>query len=239
MDKSRKTKLRNALFEGAHAYSQLEDRLVEMADYAMERDDLPRLREALEWLIDAHQEVSRGLYALAVDLADAAYKSRGELVQSLGEIAWEAWRTAHEEPPILDFGQLDSDHQARWEAVARVLFTLGVGGRRREGSPPDVSPTATLVEDPRPTYVTTAVSEPVLLFSLQHAKDVLGEEAIAVRSAFLHGEALTGLWLIPHPDVTGCTCGRDAGTHAYSAHEGNPDGHATSCPKWGASKARS
>lgn len=35
------------------------------------------------------------------------------------------------------------------------------------------------------------------------------------------------------PTLPECGCGRDQGTSVYAAAADNPDGHATSCPKWG------
>lgn len=56
-------------------------------------------------------------------------------------------------------------------------------------------------DDPRPAFVSLSVDEPVLLVSLAHAIETLGEgEGGQLAEAFRSNYGVRGIWALPHPD---------------------------------------
>lgn len=134
MDDAKRTEIRDMLFEGANAYSELEDLLVKAGDAIVEGADPERVVDALEQVIVAHRECSRGLF---VTLTQLDSPLRTELAQSLGEIAFNAYTEARanrnhdgsKTPPWEELGAV----QEGWEACARTLFAMGVAAASEAG----------------------------------------------------------------------------------------------------------
>lgn len=127
MNQDERTKIRDQLFEGAAAYSELEDSLVKMTDVLMEGGEPEAALEALREIIIAHREQLRGLYGVLAELGDV----QGPPAQSLGEIAFGAYTAErgnrnHDGSKTPPWEKLGEPVREGWEAAARALFLVGV-----------------------------------------------------------------------------------------------------------------